>query len=374
LYEHTGSPTLPFKVSFQKFCPNASEVIRRGSRVSPKASSFDSGTSSGEPFDEPIPGVLENGFVDYYEILQIDDDANLAEIKAAYRSLAKVCHPDFLGDKGHNLCILLNEAYDVLSDPQRREAYNLELEQAIADSTDGYTGKPLSKWAPGTGFGKNEDPNETRGVFVDENTCIGCKMCVWCAPATFRIEPDFGRSRVFGQWLDTEDDLQAAIDSCPVSCIHWVEKEELPALEYVMQKMDRVNVSAMMGQGTAVGDVFDAAQRFVKDRREREERMAKARAYSPAQEAARQAAAEEIMRQNLGWFAGAMRGFMGMANDVVAGSPGSRTGGGERVGERKRSRRQTDGPGSAVGENGATIPPERALVPVGAKADRTGGR
>uniref|UniRef100_A0A061SBI6 Chloroplast-like protein n=1 Tax=Tetraselmis sp. GSL018 TaxID=582737 RepID=A0A061SBI6_9CHLO len=163
-------------------------------------------------------------------------------------------------------------------------------------------------------------------------------------------------------------------DSCPVSCIHWVEKEELPALEYVMQKMDRVNVSAMMGQGTAVGDVFDAAQRFVKDRREREERMAKARAYSPAQEAARQAAAEEIMRQNLGWFAGAMRGFMGMANDVVAGSPGSRTGGGERVGERKRSRRQTDGPGSAVGENGATIPPERALVPVGAKADRTGGR
>lgn len=33
----------------------------------------------------------------------------------------------------------------------------------------------------------------------DENTCIGCKQCVWCAPATFRIEDTYGRSRVFAQ-------------------------------------------------------------------------------------------------------------------------------------------------------------------------------
>lgn len=88
------------------------------------------------------------------------------EIKAAYRSLAKVCHPDFLGEKGHNICILLNEvrplcycirllllnpwhttcpmssiqAYETLSSPKRRAAYNLELEQALLDSSDGYTG------------------------------------------------------------------------------------------------------------------------------------------------------------------------------------------------------------------------------------------
>jgi hypothetical protein len=35
------------------------------------------------------------------------------EIKKAYRSLAKECHPDYLGDEGHNICILLNEAYEV---------------------------------------------------------------------------------------------------------------------------------------------------------------------------------------------------------------------------------------------------------------------
>jgi hypothetical protein len=39
----------------------------------------------------------------------VDDDATQSEIKSAYRSLAKVCHPDFLGEKGHDICILLNE-------------------------------------------------------------------------------------------------------------------------------------------------------------------------------------------------------------------------------------------------------------------------
>lgn len=41
--------------------------------------------------------------------MQVDDDAGMHEIKAAYRALAKQCHPDYTGVEGHNLCILLNE-------------------------------------------------------------------------------------------------------------------------------------------------------------------------------------------------------------------------------------------------------------------------
>jgi hypothetical protein len=48
-----------------------------------------------------------------FHSLQVDDDATAEEIKRAYRSMAKECHPDYLGDKGHNICILLNEAYEV---------------------------------------------------------------------------------------------------------------------------------------------------------------------------------------------------------------------------------------------------------------------
>lgn len=39
----------------------------------------------------------------------MDDDAPPDVIKVAYRALAKSCHPDFLGQQGHNICILLNE-------------------------------------------------------------------------------------------------------------------------------------------------------------------------------------------------------------------------------------------------------------------------
>ncbi len=41
------------------------------------------------------------------------------------------------------------------------------------------------------------------------------------------------------QWLDKEDNIQAAIEACPVSCIHWVNKEDLPALEFVCQNKVR---------------------------------------------------------------------------------------------------------------------------------------
>ena len=40
---------------------------------------------------------------------QVDDDASYMEIKAAYRALAKQCHPDIMGQAGHALSVLLNE-------------------------------------------------------------------------------------------------------------------------------------------------------------------------------------------------------------------------------------------------------------------------
>ena len=66
-----------------------------------------------------------------------------------------------------------------------------------------------------------------------------------------------------------EDDIKAAMDACPVSCIHWVEKEDLPALEFVMQfKMGtRTGVGLMRGgQGGAVMDVWTATANYLKER------------------------------------------------------------------------------------------------------------
>jgi len=63
---------------------------------------------------------------DYYELLGVPRGADEAAIKAAYRKLAKECHPD-----RHNGCRdqeakfkAVNEAYDILKDPQKRAAYD----------------------------------------------------------------------------------------------------------------------------------------------------------------------------------------------------------------------------------------------------------
>ena len=63
---------------------------------------------------------------DYYEVLGIGKNATDAEIKSAYRKLAKKYHPDLNpGDKeAEEKFKEVNEANDVLSDPQKRQRYD----------------------------------------------------------------------------------------------------------------------------------------------------------------------------------------------------------------------------------------------------------
>jgi hypothetical protein len=63
---------------------------------------------------------------DYYAILGVARTANDAEIKSAYRQRIMSCHPDrFPEDKQKEaLAKEINEAYDVLSDPQKRAAFD----------------------------------------------------------------------------------------------------------------------------------------------------------------------------------------------------------------------------------------------------------
>lgn len=53
---------------------------------------------------------------------------------------------------------------------------------------------------------------------IDENTCIGCGLCVTLAPKTFRMDED-NKAEVINQAGDPEEKIQEAIDSCPVTAI-----------------------------------------------------------------------------------------------------------------------------------------------------------
>jgi len=65
-------------------------------------------------------------FIDYYKILGVSKDVPQSEIKSAYRKRSKQFHPDLHPDdpKAKAKFQLLNEAYEVLNDPEKRSRYD----------------------------------------------------------------------------------------------------------------------------------------------------------------------------------------------------------------------------------------------------------
>src|SRR6476620_10131016 len=65
-------------------------------------------------------------FVDYYNALGVDKNASEDDIKKAYRKLARKLHPDLNpNDKeAHKKFQQINEANEVLSDPEKRKKYD----------------------------------------------------------------------------------------------------------------------------------------------------------------------------------------------------------------------------------------------------------
>jgi len=74
--------------------------------------------------------VAPQPFVDYYETLQLSPRASLETIERVYRLLAKRYHPDnqVSGDSGQFQ--LVQEAFDVLSNGERRAAYDVRYDEA----------------------------------------------------------------------------------------------------------------------------------------------------------------------------------------------------------------------------------------------------
>ncbi|MGI9383999.1 MAG: DnaJ domain-containing protein, partial [Methyloligellaceae bacterium] len=77
----------------------------------------------------------------YYDVLGVNRGADEAEVKVAFRRLAKECHPDTCGGDpaAEQRFKEVNEAYEALKDPQRRAAYD-RFGHAAFDGGGGFGG------------------------------------------------------------------------------------------------------------------------------------------------------------------------------------------------------------------------------------------
>lgn len=80
---------------------------------------------------------------DYYEVLGVDKNASAADIKKAYKKMARKYHPDLNRDDpktAEEKFKEVNEAYDVLKDPQKKAQYDQFGHDAFANGMGGGAG------------------------------------------------------------------------------------------------------------------------------------------------------------------------------------------------------------------------------------------
>ncbi|WBY03330.1 DnaJ C-terminal domain-containing protein [Ramlibacter tataouinensis] len=106
-------------------------------------------------------------FKDYYQVLGVAPDATEDDIRKAYRQLARKYHPDVSKEPGAAARMAeVNEANTVLSDPEKRAAYDQLASQPQAHAGGGF--QPPPNWDAGWEFSGEGVSEEAYSDFFEQ--------------------------------------------------------------------------------------------------------------------------------------------------------------------------------------------------------------
>ena len=112
-------------------------------------------------------------FIDYYKILGVDRNIPQKDVRAAYRKRAKLFHPDLHPNdpKAKAKFQALNEAYDVISDPEKRAKYDKYGEQ----------------WRQADAFQGNDTEGLAAVILSKASTSVAMEVEVEVSPVSSKI-------------------------------------------------------------------------------------------------------------------------------------------------------------------------------------------
>ncbi len=153
-------------------------------------------------------------FRDYYEVLGVARDASQDDIRKAFRKLARKYHPDVAANKStaEEKFKEINEAYEVLGDPEKRKKYNSlgEHWKHAGDFSPPPGGGAYGQWG-GFGDQETEDAYHFEGTGFSDffENFFGRRSSQQGAP---RRATGSGRSTIPQRGRDIESEILVGID------------------------------------------------------------------------------------------------------------------------------------------------------------------
>ena len=148
-------------------------------------SAFDRNTTDQHRTNGSSQPLGDSSLPDYYEVLQVSPHADLETIQRVYRMLAQRFHPDNTETGKASEFRLVLQAYRVLSDPEKRVAYDVKHKAATAvrwrifdkpDDLDGFEDEKRKRWGilSALYIKRRQDPDKPGIRLRDLETLLGC--------------------------------------------------------------------------------------------------------------------------------------------------------------------------------------------------------